>query len=187
MKKSELKLKIYDQMQESNIAIDQDLFDYGYEIMNQYILFVFFSVIICVFMGTFRELLLFYLVFIPIRKNIGGFHFTSRKLCFVFSILVSLMTAFFMRESIFDLVFLIFIGLILCMLTFIFGCIDNSNKLLTDEEKKFYKKRGLILEMIFILFGYYFYLKGWYLITNAICLVFSFFCFNYLICIKSIN
>lgn len=46
MAKDELKLKIYSKIQELNIAIDKDLFDYGYEILNQYILLLFFCLVL---------------------------------------------------------------------------------------------------------------------------------------------
>lgn len=73
MKKSELKLKIYEKIQKSDIAIDQDLFDYGYDIFNDYVLFIVVSIIIALIFENMNELLMFCIVFVPLRKNLEDF------------------------------------------------------------------------------------------------------------------
>ena len=187
MAKNELKLKIYSKIQESNIAIDKDLFDYGYEILNQYILFIVVSIIIALFLGTIRELLIFYFVFIPLRKNLGGFHFKSEKKCYFFSVLISLAMSYLAKIINTNIEFLISSGFILIIETVLFGCLDNSNKLLFKQEKMIFKKKGLLLELIFVFIGVICFFCDYIVITNTICFVFSFFCIGYAISLKRKN
>ena len=141
MAKDELKLKIYSKIQELNIAIDKDLFDYGYEILNQYILLLLFSIIISILLEIQKELILFYIFFVPLRKNMGGFHFENKKVCLIFSIIISIFSSKIIRAEIFvsekwSLVFLLMLVNI-----FLLGCQSHPNKQLTKFENKNISKK----------------------------------------------
>lgn len=153
MAKDELKLKIYSKIQELNIAIDKDLFDYGYEILNQYILLLLFSIIISILLEIQKELILFYIFFVPLRKNMGVFHFENKKVCLIFSIIISIFSSKIIRAEIFvsekwSLVFLLMLVNI-----FLLGCQSHPNKQLTKFENKKYKQKGLLLVVIYMCIG----------------------------------
>lgn len=137
MKKSELKLKIYDQMQESNIAIDKDLFDYGYDIFNDYVLFIVVSIIIALIFENMNELLMLCIVFVPLRKNLGGFHLKNKSNCFIVSILIVLITINIIKAIVIKSFTIFLAGYIFVFfITIWLGCQSHVNKPLNDSEKK---------------------------------------------------
>lgn len=154
MKKSELKLKIYEKIQKSDIAIDQDLFDYGYDIFNDYVLFIVVSIIIALIFENMNELLMFCIVFVPLRKNLGGFHLKNKSNCFIVSILIVLITINIIKAIVIKSFTIFLAGYIFVFfITIWLGCQSHVNKPLNDSEKKAYKNKALFYEMLYFAIG----------------------------------
>ena len=147
MKKSELKLKIYEKIQKSDIAIDQDLFDYGYDIFNDYVLFIVVSIIIALIFENMNELLMFCIVFVPLRKNLGGFHLKNKSNCFIVSLLIVLITINIIKAIVIKSFTIFLAGYIFVW------CQSHVNKPLNDSEKKAYKNKALFYEMLYFAIG----------------------------------
>lgn len=143
-------------MQKFDITIDRDLFDYGYDILNGYIFLVLLSVVFSMIFGILKELLLFYVFFIPLRKNIGGFHFENKKTCFICSVIMGIVSAGIIQAKLFVSIKWIITFLIMFINVCLLGCQQHPNKQLTSSEKNKYKRKGLFFIAIFTGLGIYF-------------------------------
>lgn len=127
---------------------DQELYDYGYIVLKQYIRYFFITSILCILLGCISEFLYFNIIFIPQRKTLGGFHFNNEKMCFIGSVLLGVATSFGAIHAPHIPLWLILILFGFCIsLSLYCGCIDHPNKPLSPIEKNHYLKKGIIVEI----------------------------------------
>ena len=89
-----------------------------------------------------RETIFFILFYIPIRRYIGGFHFSKKYLCTIFSILVSILIPILANNfTVSSIIPVYIIILITVVVTCLIGTVDHPNKRLSKSEKQIYKKK----------------------------------------------
>lgn len=137
---------------ESNdIKIDNDIFDYGYNVLTNYFIFIAFLFPLSILFDVILESVLFVVFYTPLKKYIGGFHFDSPKLCTTFSIFTTLIMALLIKYlKIESLSFIILSIFVLFFLSFRTGTADHPNKRLTIKEKKYFTKKALMIEGIYL-------------------------------------
>lgn len=95
---------------------------------------------IAIIMERIKEFVIIMLVFIPLRRNAGGYHAKTRGKCYLLScciLIATLMACEIKLDLYIVLILLISLSIILGM-TF---PVDNENKVLDDSEKNFFQAR----------------------------------------------
>ena len=130
-------------------SIDYDIFDYGFNIFKSY-LYVFFTILIisATLNIVFGEIL-FWIFYIPLRKYQGGFHFSSKGVCFFTSVLFSLIISYTIRLPIISLLFRLIIITITIITTFLAKTLNHPNKKLSNKEIKMYTARTLAFDFFY--------------------------------------
>lgn len=143
------KNKIYNYLINNNITIEKDVFNYGFDFFYSYFIYLLFIIPISIFNSTFLSVILFVMLYIPIRKNLGGFHLKNKYYCIILSIFVTILAPYisnYIPVNYNSALFIIALNLILYT---VFIPMDCKEKLLSNKEKKFYKFLSLILHLIY--------------------------------------
>ncbi len=173
-----MKEKLWNLFQSQNIGLEKDVFNYGYDILMQYVSIGVVLLFVGVIFHCIDSLILVILLYLPFRKYIGGFHFENKTLCCLFSILFATYVSVLSQSVVLPF----WIGFVLVfMLSFwneTFGCIDHPNKRISSSEKEFFREK-----MRKVLFLYFYLLIGveqlsWNIVKNAMVLVMLFSLFN---------
>lgn len=167
-----MKNKIYQYMIDKNISIDKDIYEYGFSILKRYSLFLSFVFFLSLSFNVEIETIFFIFSYIPLRKHLGGFHFSKSTICLLFSVIITLIVSIISTEIQFNNITVLILCLIMFILTFLVVPIDHPNKRLSLKEKTFYKRKSLKLEIFYfltIIFLQYFKLNN---LINTI--IFSF-------------
>lgn len=70
--------RVYLLMKENNILIDEDIFGYGYSIFLQYFSYFLIVIPIALITNELFGMICFLLLFVPLRRYLGGFHFKRK-------------------------------------------------------------------------------------------------------------
>lgn len=175
-----IKEKIRVLLVNSEVNLDEDVLDYGLNVFITYLKYLTLIIPFSILLGEFFEVLIFIILFIPLRRYIGGFHFNNLTYCFIGSVALAILLPYIaINISIpFTLVLIIVIATIL--LTVYIGAVDHYNKPLTTAEKSKHTKIALFIELILIAILAIAYLFDFKYLCNIITLIFFF-------CIVSIN
>lgn len=147
-----MKNAVFQTLKKNNISIDYDVFSYGFDVFKNYFIFLLLLIPLGIHLNLLLKAIMFIILYIPLRRFIGGFHFNKRYLCTFFSVVFSLMIPFISDNiSIDNIYFLILCYIILLLLTYKMGTIDHPNKRLSCDEKKIYKSKALFIESIYCL------------------------------------
>ncbi len=92
-----MKNKLYNYLINNNVDIEKDVFDYGIALFYSYSIYILFIIPISIFNNSIIEVFLFILLYIPIRKNIGGLHLKNQYHCIILSIIVTLLAPYIRR------------------------------------------------------------------------------------------
>lgn len=152
---------IYKILIANDINISNDVFYYGWSILKQYLLFLLIIIPISCYHNLFYEIIYFFVIYTPLRKNIGGFHFNNKYFCVFFSAITSFLIVYISNLYNPSLLELTFIFFLLIIMTYIMAPVDNINKKLNIKEKMFIKESHLLLNLyiIFYLLFYFFMIK----------------------------
>ena len=143
---------IYDKIKKSGIETDYELFSYGYKVMVGYILILITISMIGIILNCLMNIYIFVILFSILRKQLGGFHFDSSILCFIFSIIFSILIPYIAKNTyLIPINHIIFTFIFLIIITNVIGVIDNKNKKLTDDEKKIFKRKSIIVECVYFI------------------------------------
>lgn len=143
---------LYSKIKENDSEIDYELFSYGYKILEGYITILFVITIVGIISNSLLKIYTFVVLFSILRKQLGGFHFESSKLCFFFSIFFSILIPFISSEiGNLSNYLLIALFCILIIITNIIGVVDNKNKRLSIVEKRLYKRNAIMIEIIYLI------------------------------------
>lgn len=177
--------KIYECLLMNGINMEKDVFDYGFMIFLTYMEYLLIIIPISLFMDISEYVIIFLLLFIPLRRYIGGYHMSTMKKCFVGSLILSLsipMIAIKIEKIPFILSCFIFI---ICLtMTNRIGVLDHPNKRILAIEKKTYKKRAILIEIIYISLYLILYNTKYNCIGNIITLLFLFFIISFILSMK---
>lgn len=143
------KEKIYSLLQSNNISIEKDIFDYGFTIFITYLKYLAIIYPIAFILKIPYEVTIFILLFIPLRRYIGGYHLNNMTACLIASsmlaIIIPLIALSFNIQIIFKFIFLI----ICVYITYKIGTIDHPNKQISIIEKKKYTNKSIEIELIY--------------------------------------
>lgn len=145
-----MKSRIYSLMKKNNIFVENDVFDYGFSILVTYLKYLLFIIPFSILFKEFVEVFIFLIIFIPIRRFIGGFHFKNLKYCFIGSVLSVISLPYLAMRIYIPPVLVILIILSSVFLTICIGSVDHPNKPLTIYEKKKHTQKALFVEIIYV-------------------------------------
>lgn len=143
---------------------EKELYEYGLFILLSTVFFIGVTSIIGFVFGLFLQSLLFFVAFVVIRQFAGGYHASTELRCEIFttlSIFFCTATMYLIRNPI-SIVVLVFVALMLSIFIFLFGPIDNEEKILSATELKVYRKRTrqiLLVIIVVVIVSFYFEIK----------------------------
>ena len=146
-----MKNKLYSYLINNNISIEKDVFEYGFEYFYSYIIYLLVIIPISVFNHFTVEIIIFIILYIPIRKNIGGFHLKNKYHCLILSIIVTLFVPILKKNMNMYFYFFTFIIVFNTILYIMYVPIDCKEKILSKAEKKYYKFMAILIHFIYFL------------------------------------
>lgn len=181
-----MKNKIFQVFTDNNISIDYDVFTYGFNVFKHYFIFFIFLIPLGIYFNLLIKMILFIILYIPLRRFIGGFHFSKNYLCTLFSVLSSFMIPYFCDKLIIsNSKFIILSYFIMFLLTIKIGTMDHHNKKLTAKEKITFKKKAILIEIMYCFLNIICLLLSEYYFSNLILLTSAFSVFGILIAFLS--
>ena len=160
--------KIYNILKKNDIKIDEDLFYYGWANFTHYFVYLIFTFILAFYCNCFKQTIIFLLLYIPLRRYIGGFHFSSNIICIFFSTLISIIPPLLSKQLFVSFRLVILTSLILLIETFLIAPVDHKNKRLTNNQINLYKKKSIIIEFLYIGFIIISYKYSIHILINII-------------------
>ena len=144
--------KIYGLLINNGIKIDEDLFYYGWSILIHYSVYFILTLILSVCLNCFKLTIIFLLLYILLRRYIGGFHFSNNVVCILFSTIISVVFPYLSLNLTVNFKVIIFLELFLLLETILIAPVDHINKRLTITQIQIYKKKSILIEFIYICF-----------------------------------
>lgn len=174
--------KVYDLLISNNINIDRDIFDYGFLVFKTYIKYFLVVIPLSIFFNLFFQLICFIIVFIPLRRYIGGYHLDSMKACFIASVLITFFIIFFStRIEYIPLFIKLIVIFITIFITYHVGAMDHPNKRISIEEKRNYTLKAIKIEFLYLLLMIFLHLNNIYIFSNILFLTIIFCVLNALV------
>lgn len=166
-----MKNKIYNYLVNNNIYLEKDVFEYGFEYFLSYLVYLLIVIPISILTDSFIEIVLFIILYIPIRKNIGGLHLKKRYHCLMLSIIITLVVPI-LTNYIFLNIYLLLIPIILNTFLYImFVPVDCKEKKLSQVEIKYYKIKSLILHLIYFTLYTFTFLYNIDFVFQVLCII----------------
>ncbi len=168
---------VIDQMVRRNVIkeSDRNIYSYGLTVMVLKLAALVVAVIISIFIGETIDLLIFLLLFIPLRKYAGGFHERTALRCFIESQIILILVEITLKyihyytfENIAGAVFS-FVGAAVIIYK---APIGSVNRVLNDKQKKKYRKISLVVCLILILIAILTYIYNYMNVTYAVFITF---------------
>lgn len=142
-------MKLYKMLMDNNVKIDKDLYDYGYTILKNYLI-IFFSVLIfSIWSHTVTETILFSLFLLTLRRYLGGFHFSNHRICNLFSFLLIIIVPIISDNIRISFLSLVCVFVIIITISIYIGPVDHYNKRISHQEKQIYKRKSILIEIIY--------------------------------------
>ena len=143
--------KMFVNNEKYNNMFDEELIDYSLITIKNFIVNLFFTVIIGAILGKIGQIMCFYITFLVLRKTAGGIHLKSNKVCMIISLLIFFVSAkianLFVEMKNFKLNYII-VFLSIMLLAF-FSPISNINKPLSRKQKNTFKILVCFLSVLF--------------------------------------
>lgn len=127
---------------------EEAMYQYGFKMMVTYAINIITIFIIGLVMGRLWECILFQAMFLPLRRNAGGYHASTELRCYSLSvvIIVLVLAAVSVIPVWFHIELMIAILLISCAIILILAPVENQNKPLDADEVRVYRRRsGMVL------------------------------------------
>ncbi len=146
-----MKKRLYEYLIYNNVKIDQDVFDYGFSYFKSYMIYLIITIPFIILFKLYINIALFLILYIPLRKYLGGYHFNNNLVCVFFSSFISILVSYY--SSIYNIPYVYYLAssIIVLFLTIFIAPIEHANKKLNSYEKRIYKFKAIKIEIIFIL------------------------------------
>lgn len=134
---------------------DKVVFEYGFNIFVLHITHTLIMLIIGTIFSGFLDTIIFILLYSIIRKNAGGMHASTDKMCMIFSILVMILGILF--KNILELVpfiYVIVLHLSLSVVICLLAPVDDANNPVDKININYYRK--IVMGIILIYFSMFF-------------------------------
>lgn len=177
-----MKDKIYQLFIKNHISIDHDVFTYGLNVFKHYFVFLIFLIPLGIYFKILIKIILFLILYIPLRRFIGGFHFNNDYLCTFFSVICSFLIPYFSDQLIISNNFFIILSYtIMLLVTIKIGTVDHYNKKLSSKEKMIFKRKAILIEIIYCVLNEICLLLNIYYLANLILFTTTFSVFGILV------
>ena len=174
--------KMYELLLKNDVVIEEDLFNYGFYVLTTYMKYLMVLIPVSLTIKTFLETLIFIILFIPLRRYIGGLHMKNKESCFFASVIFGILIPYLSTYTYnFPIISTFVIFLICILMTKKYGVIDHPNKKISIKEKNIYLNKSLQIEFIYFLFCISSFFFSIFFINNIISYIFLFFIFGMLI------
>ncbi len=124
---------------------DREIYEYG---LNQLLVILLNLITLCVIGIWFDNwflLVIFVGTFVPLRSFTGGYHASSARTCFLWSIAILILLSIIDRRIINVEVNLFSIAFLCNLIIFILAPIQDSNKPLDYLERRIFRKRAILI------------------------------------------
>ncbi|WP_296877205.1 accessory gene regulator B family protein [Thomasclavelia sp.] len=153
---------------------NQDLYEYSLKILKGYIFFLIILILINIYTKNYLLTIVYLICFFSLRRYTGGFHLERKFKCLLFSIFLSVMIPFISEYIFLGKDLLIYVQFIVSLIIVFFPIIDSPQKYVSELEKKYYKKRVLLVLGLYFFINLLFDLKK-YSIMILFAIITSFF------------
>ncbi|MEG0661490.1 MAG: accessory gene regulator B family protein [Anaerorhabdus sp.] len=147
--------------------IEKDVFSYGFITFLNYFVYLISIIPIAIAFNLIDKVIFFLIVFIPLRRYIGGFHFNSKLLCLIFSIIFTLSIPLLAiplgKINIIIRACSLILGMII---TCWIKAVDHPNKRISKKEKQLFTKRAILIELLYSMIILCFYNTSVYIYLN---------------------
>ena len=103
------------------------------------------TLIISILMGMFWHGIFYYIAYIPIRSNAGGFHAKTPLRCYLCSVILVVLALLIIKIMDISIMCCLSLTIIAVLIIFILAPIEDKNKPLTDAEYRCFRKRTRML------------------------------------------
>ena len=144
--------KIIDVQVEKGTILEQDIkiYKYGYLLLYELFLNIVIAVVIGLVTNRLGELLIFLLLYVPLRSFCGGWHADKLWKCTIYSnsMLILLCITLSYEKIFFRPIIMVLIFIIGIIFVGICAPVETQAKPISSKEKKVYKKRIILIQFI---------------------------------------
>ena len=144
--------KIIDVQVEKGTILEQDIkiYKYGYLLLYELFLNIVIAVVIGLVTNRLGELLIFLLLYVPLRSFCGGWHADKLWKCTIYSnsMLILLCITISYEKIFFRPIIMVLIFIIGIIFVGICAPVGTQTKPISSKEKKVYKKRIILIQFI---------------------------------------
>ncbi|MEE1516752.1 MAG: accessory gene regulator B family protein [Lachnospiraceae bacterium] len=144
--------KIIDVQVEKGTILEQDIkiYKYGYLLLYELFLNIVIAVVIGLVTNRLGELLIFLLLYVPLRSFCGGWHADKLWKCTIYSnsMLILLCITISYEKIFFRPIIMVLIFIIGIIFVGICAPVETQAKPISSKEKKVYKKRIILIQFI---------------------------------------
>lgn len=150
---------------------DKEIYTYGLVQGLVMIINIVTTVLIGFALGMVMECCVFLALYIPIRRYAGGYHAKTQARCYLFSIIMILVSMWMIENIAWTLQINLIISVNSSVVILILAPVEDANKLLDYEEKRVYKKRTRVILSILLILACF--ISGMRSILSVVVLVLS--------------
>lgn len=165
-----LSKKIVNSLVENKIVNfeDKQLYEYGLHQGVVMILNIITTIGIGIIFGMIWQIILFMIVYIPLRIYSGGYHSKTQTRCYIFSIGLTIVALLLMKMIYWTNFLCISTTVISAMIILVLAPVEDSNKPLDTIELKVYKERTIMILIFDVYVLFIFILLGLFEISVCI-------------------
>ena len=152
---------------------NKDIYEYGFNSLIHYIFFAFLLILSNLLVThELINTIIFLLLFFNIRRYCGGIHFNNQYVCFIGSLLFSLVIPYFCSHFKFYNDYILIIEICFSIMLCFLPIVDHPNKPVDDRLKRIYHRYIIVFLVIYMMFSvlslYFKNIVLFYLILTAI-------------------
>lgn len=161
----------------------EEVLIYSIKILLNYLVLILNLIIVSVFLNilipglaAFSSVATYTVTFIFIRRYFGGYHANNSTLCLILSTIIPIIALFVRYHISLNIFLLMLIYITGYIMGVKIGTVDNHNKRLSAEEKKYFQTKGLKVIKIIFAVNIIMYLVGFQEVSDmmALAVVFGF-------------
>ncbi len=133
---------------------DEEIYVYGLKVVVALAINIATTLILGGIMGMLLNSIVLLLVIVPIRSYAGGIHASSYIKCYIYSVLILIITFGINKYYLYNHVNIIVVGIVIAwLIIYAVGPITSENKPVTKEEYIKYKQISRIIDTVYCVIG----------------------------------
>lgn len=133
---------------------DTDIYEYSINILKNYIFFLLIVFICNLITKNMINTILFLSLFFTLRRYCGGIHFNNSLTCIIVSVLFSVLVPLSCRILILHGNTILLFQSICSLFIVICPIVDNPNKVVSKENKKYYKRKSIVYIILYLVLSF---------------------------------